>query len=230
MRFLFIYDMEEKNMKRGKIFSILTSAAMVFSLSTPLNVFAEETGLPEPVNGVITLTQDTSNGLTVSNGEVRTLDLNGNHMSGAIVNKGTLTIKDSKGNGQVAVTGNHAITNEGTLTIESGTFDALSHAKAALFNDVKGKADVKNGTFLRSKENGSSKTENGGNSFYNIQNKGDMTIENATVKQTGHYSSLVANGWYDGTKNTSKKEATLTINDGNFDGGLNTIKNDDYVY
>ena len=49
-----------------------------------------------------------------------------------------------------------------------------------------------------------------------------------TVKQDGRFSSLVENGWYDGNENTTKKPATLVINGGSFNGGLNTIKNDDY--
>ena len=55
-----------------------------------------------------------------------------------------------------------------------------------------------------------------------------MTIYDVTIKSTGKYSSLVHNGWYDGSQNTAKKDAKLIINSGTFDGGLNTVKNDDY--
>lgn len=57
-------------MKRGKIFSILTSSAMVLSLSTPLNVFAQD-------SNTITLDATRKESLTVQSGEVTTLDLNG---------------------------------------------------------------------------------------------------------------------------------------------------------
>lgn len=56
-----------------------------------------------------------------------------------------------------------------------------------------------------------------------------MTINSGvSVTADGHYSSLVANGWYNGSQNTAKQEANLTITGGNFSGGLNTIKNDDW--
>lgn len=57
-------------MKRGKIFSILTSSAMILSLSTPLNVFAQD-------SNTITLDATRTESLTVQSGEVTTLDLNG---------------------------------------------------------------------------------------------------------------------------------------------------------
>ena len=77
--------------------------------------------------------------------------------------------------------------------------------------------------FSRSKEDSKE------NSFYNLQNLGTMTINSGvSVTADGHYSSLVANGWYNGSQNTAKQEANLTITGGNFSGGLNTIKNDDW--
>ena len=79
------------------------------------------------------------------------------------------------------------------------------------------------GSYTRSKEDSKE------NSFYNLQNLGTMTINSGvSVTADGHYSSLVANGWYNGSQNTAKQEANLTITGGNFSGGLNTIKNDDW--
>lgn len=79
------------------------------------------------------------------------------------------------------------------------------------------------GSYTRSKEDSEK------NSFYNLQNLGTMTINSGvSVTADGHYSSLVANGWYNGSQNTAKQEANLTITGGNFSGGLNTIKNDDW--
>ena len=82
------------------------------------------------------------------------------------------------------------------------------------------------GTYTRSKENGSNKVDSGGNSYYNIQNLGKMTINaGVTVMQTGNFSSMIASGFYDGTDETTNPK--LVINGGHFDGGMNTIKNDD---
>lgn len=121
----------------------------------------------------------------------------------------------------------NTITNHGTLTITGeGTVDNVSHAKAALKNEAGATATLNGGAFTRSKENGQSAESSGGNSFYNIQNYGTMTInDGVSVTQTGNFSSLLENGYYDGTGKTNTP--TLTINGGTFSGGLNTIKNDD---
>ena len=56
-----------------------------------------------------------------------------------------------------------------------------------------------------------------------------MTINpGVSVSQTGHFSSLIENGWYNGSENTDGSESVMVINGGTFSGGLNTIKNDDY--
>lgn len=129
----------------------------------------------------------------------------------------------------------HTIYNNGTLTVidsseaKTGVVDNVTHAKAALYNEVGATATLNGGEFTRSKENGSSSTESGGNSYYAILNHGTMTINAGTkVTQNGHYSSLLENGWYDGSENTDETASVLTINGGEFTGGLNTIKNDDW--
>ena len=127
----------------------------------------------------------------------------------------------------------HTITNYGTLTVidsvGGGAVDNVTHARAALHNDVGAVAVLSGGAFTRSKEAGSIATQSGQNSFYNIRNYGDMTINSGvTVMQSGAFSSLLENGWYDGSQNTSEAPARLTINGGVFSGGLNTIKNDDW--
>ena len=56
-----------------------------------------------------------------------------------------------------------------------------------------------------------------------------MTInDGTTVKQNGHFSSLIENGWYNGSDNSAETPSVMTINGGTFSGGLNTVKNDDY--
>ena len=121
----------------------------------------------------------------------------------------------------------HTITNNGTLTIEgTGTVDNISHGKAAVFNDVGGTVVLNGGTYTRSKESGSDKVNSGGNSYYNIQNLGEMTInDGVTVEQNGNFSSMIASGFQDGKG--KKNNPKLIINGGHFNGGMNTIKNDD---
>ena len=147
---------------------------------------------------------------------------------------GDLTIPTNKNivlelaaDSQLTNVSGHTITNNGTLTIEgTGTVDNISHGKAAVFNDVGGTVVLNGGIYTRSKENGSNKVDSGGNSYYNIQNLGEMTInDGVTVEQNGNFSSMIASGFYDGTGKTTNPK--LVINGGHFDGGMNTIKNDD---
>lgn len=123
---------------------------------------------------------------------------------------------------------NHTIINNGTVTvIGAGTIDNVSNDCAAFYNN--GTATLTGNTYTRSLENGTSATEDGANSYYTILNHGTITInDGTTVTQNGKFSSLVENGWYDGTKNTKGTESVMTIEGGTFTGGLNTIKNDDY--
>ncbi len=133
----------------------------------------------------------------------------------------------------------HTITNKGKLNVygdetTGGTIDNVTHGKAAVYNAPGATAYLSGGTYTRSEEAGSSSGESGSNSFYVIQNQGTMTITEsvlhgqAKIESNSKFSSLVANGWQDGTKNEGKTEAKLTIKGGTFSGGINTIKNDDW--
>lgn len=142
----------------------------------------------------------------------------------------TITLNIAEG---VTVTNNsgHTITNNGTLTISGkGTVDNVTHQKAALQNN--GTATLNGCTFTRSKEAGSSTTESGGNSYYTIRNQGTMTINAPTVVTTkteggkGKFSSLIQNN---ADSNDTETPAKLTITGGTFNGGVNTIKNDDFA-
>lgn len=140
----------------------------------------------------------------------------------------------------------HKITNESgdnfivnigsTLTINGeGTVDNVSHQKACIYNN--GTVNLNGGTYTRSQETGSNPTTGGTNTFYNILNHGDMTIKaGVTVVQNGGYSSLIDNGYYSYTsgnartgyvEGTNNENPSLTIEGGEFQGGINTIKNDD---
>lgn len=122
------------------------------------------------------------------------------------------------------------------LTINGkGTVDNVTHAKACIYNN--GTVVLNGGTYIRSKENGQNKVESGGNSYYNILNHGEMTINsNVEVSQSGQFSSMISNGYFTYTKTdprsgyvsgTNHQNPLLTINGGTFSGGLNTVKNDD---
>lgn len=137
---------------------------------------------------------------------------------------------------KITNSGGHTIMNKGTLTIEGeGTVDNITHGKAALYN--KGTVTLNGGTFDRTQENGQSDSSSGSNSYYTIKNVGNMTInEGVNVltangnNQLGRFSSLVSNGYFDADdfkNNKGVDSPTLTINNGTFSGGLNTIKNDD---
>lgn len=119
--------------------------------------------------------------------------------------------------------GNHTITNEGTLTvIGSGKVVNTDGGKAALFNNVNAKANLNGGTFE-------------GTTWYVIKNLGTITMNGASVTQNDAGSSAIDNGWYGNPGNDCNVKypgngytAKLTIANGNFSGGMNTVKNDDY--
>ena len=185
---------------KKRFLSILMALTMVLSL-LPATALAEETTGPQETaiqdtdttleSGEYYLSKDitlTDGALTVPEGKEVTLNLNGQ----------TLTNKE----------GEHTIVNKGTLTIvdnsegEMGTVDNTSHARGAVYNDITGNCTILAGNYTRSKENGNTATENGGNSWYVIKNYGTMTIgqengrdEDIKVSFSSAYSSLVANGW-----------------------------------
>ena len=209
--------------KSKRVLSIVLAVAMIAGLF-PIAAFADGGELPTPNDdGVIKLTEDVTltAPFTVAQNKNVTIDLNGHKITNAsgqhtIVNNGTLIINDSSKN-------------------KSGIVDNISHARGAIYNGVTGNVTLNGGTYERSQENGQSAEDAGGNSWYVLKNYGKMTI-NAGVKvlQNGHFSSMVANGWFEITKapgngepKNNGEKATLIINGGTFTGGLNTIKNDD---
>ena len=157
----------------------------------------------------VTLLQNTAEDIVIPERAELTLNLNGK----------TLTNHED-----------HTITNKGTLTITGGgTVDNVTHARAAIQNEPGGNVVLNGGAYTRSKENGQNAEASGGNSYYNIVNHGTMEINSGvSVMQNGQFSSMIENGWYNGSQNTGKENSVLTINGGTFSGGLNTIKNDDY--
>lgn len=183
------------------------------TVSAALESLKDETSKVATIKLMSAIEED----ITIPSGCDITLDLNG------------FAIKNTN-NCKIAT-----IVNEGKLKIivnstnKTGTVDNTLHGKAAIQNEPGGTCTLSGGRYTRSQENGSSASESGGNSYYNIVNHGDMTInDGVTVKQEGQFSSMIENGWYSGTDNKGQQNSTMTINGGTFSGGLNTIKNDDY--
>ena len=68
---------------------------------------------------------------------------------------------------------------------------------------------------------------------YVIENHGTMTLDRCKISSTSVKSSAIENGWYTASANTAGTSCTLTIQNAevvsvNADGGLYTVKNDDY--
>lgn len=136
----------------------------------------------------------------------------------------TLTIEDG-----VTLTneaGKHTVTVEkgAELTLKgSGTVDNEVHARGALVNN--GTTTLTGSVKLtRSKEAGSSASNNGGNSWYVVDNHGTLTIEeNASVKATGLYSSLIRN-----MGNSASDTAKIYVKGGELENQFIALKNDDF--
>ena len=190
-------------------------------------VFVDEKGYPtltaaisEAGEGaVLTLAGDVTEDVTIPAEKKITIDLNGHKLTN--VSSDTITVDFGA-----------------ELTIqdsgENGTVDNITNQRAALFNN--GTVHILSGTFDRSKETGIDSITPGENSYYIVLNHGMMTIDGGTFALNGHYSSAVVNGYYKYSDSNERNghvesknhaEPTLTINNGMFSGGLNTIKNDD---
>lgn len=190
-----------------KFFIILLTFVMVFAGT----VNAAETLQSKIDSGEtdIVLDADYTEDITIPSGKTVSIDLNGHIITSKA--KNTITVElgatlTVKGTGEIVNDNSYAaIFNNGTTVIEGGTIRKTSKA------------------------------------YYNIANHGQMTINggkvvNAVAYDGSSHASLVENGYYNYTSTDSfygyvdgvnQAKPTLTINGGEFDGGLNTIKNDD---
>lgn len=200
--------------------------------ATPVDEQSTETTLES--TGTVGTAAELTNALeTAADNKETTITLSGNIEGDFTVAKNKNIVLDLNGY-KITNKSGHTITNNGTLTIKdssekTGTIDNVSHRKAAIQNEPNATIVLDGGTYTRSQENGQNSSDSGSNSYYNIVNHGEMTInDGTTVIQNGHFSSLIENGWYDGNQNTDEESSVMTINGGTFSGGLNTIKNDDY--
>ena len=187
-----------------KKFLAMALALLLVAVMLPVTAMAAGTlqeQINEAANGAtIVLTGDVNEDITIPAGKNITIDLVNYTLKGV---------------------SSHTITNNGTLTITgTGTVENDIGGKGALFNAVGATAYLNGGTFE-------------GTTWYVIKNFGTMTIDGAKVTQNDPNSSAIANGWYanpDGgiSYPTDGSTANLTIIDGTFSGGMNTVKNDDY--
>lgn len=211
-----------------KFISVLLSLLMVFSLC--LSVSADDGKVAKIGDNEYSTLQEAIN--VAGKGDTITLIANTNE--DVVIESGKdITINITDG---VTLTNvnNHTIINRGTLTIAgSGTVDNVTNGRAAVYNDLNATVILNGGTYKRSQETGIDSKNSGGNSYYTIKNYGTMEINSGvTVENKGKYSSLLANGWYSyGNANEPSTNGNpvskLTINGGTFNGGLNTVKNDD---
>ena len=163
----------------------------------------------------VQMTSNITGNISIAEGKNIVLDLNGFTLTGE---------------------GNHTIVNNGTLTVidssaaKSGAVDNVTHGRGALVNN--GTAILNGGAFKRSAEAGVSATNNGGNSWYVIDNHGTLTINDGVAVYHGtsaetaaqwKYSSLIRN-----IGTGADATATLTVNGGEFNTGLIALKNDDF--
>lgn len=194
------------------------------SESAPAKTLQQQ--INEAANGsTVTLDKDYTENIIIKSGQEITLDLGSN----TLTNNGGDTITVELG-ATLTITGNSEDENK------VGTVDNVTNGKADIVNN--GTVILNGGWYLRSEETGVDANTSGGNSYYNILNHGEMTINNDTmVMQEGKFSSLIVNGYYDYAGGSDSRQnyvvginqaaPKLTINNGGFVGGVNTIKNDD---
>ena len=165
-------------------------------------------------NDTITLLAETIvESVTIPKEKTITLDLNGKKLVNNAEAQNSSTAESIR---------KHTITNHGKLTVidtAGGIVDNVSHGRGALVNY--GTAVLEGGTFTRSAEAGSSPSSNGGNSWYVIDNHGEMTINGAKVTSPGKHSSLIRN-----IKQDTNEAGVLNVKSGYLSNGFIALKND----
>ncbi len=191
------------------------------SVSNELTQTMADTKELDIVDGVATVEtpEDLKKALDMGNDEVSTIVLGANITASITIPKGRTVVLDL---GEYTLTNvtQHTIMNYGELTIiGDGTVVNNANEGQAVYNDMDAEAILNSGHFTKDGVHG-----------YTILNHGVMEINDGVQVTTwsGTHSSLVENGWQDGSKNTSQENSELTINGGTFSGGLNTVKNDDW--
>lgn len=197
------------------VMMVLTMAPVAFAADGNATL---QSKIDEAANGsTVTLDKDYTENIIIKSGKNITLDLGSNKLT----NNGGDTITVELG-ATLTVTGNgESADKDGS----AGTVDNVTNGKADIVNN--GTVILNGGWYLRSEETGVDANTSGGNSYYNILNHGEMTINNKTaVMQAGKHSSLIVNGYYDYAGGSDSRQnyvvdinqaaPKLTINDGVF--------------
>lgn len=187
-----------KSMKLNYIFALVIGALFMIQ-----NVDAKN------IDKDLKLSENISEDIVVKSGANITIDLNGYNI--------TTTNKD-------------AIKVElgATLTLKGkGTIEAVGSGVASIYNN--GTVTMNDVTLLKDESKGN---------YYAVLNHGIMTIKSGTVIMKNYKSSSLIDNGYSNFSNSSNekngfnsekaiKNPILTIENGTFDGGRNTVKNDD---
>ena len=190
-----------------KIMSLLLVLCLVVGM-VPLAASAEETSLPEPVNGVITLNSDVNltQNYTVRKSETVILDLRGRTIttSASFIVEGTLTIKDSTATTSPTIDPNYSVVGYQSGTIVYTGNDYLIKAQNG------GKVVFENGS--------ADATKNGGSVGVALGDKtGEKEISSTFTVKDGYLVSseftLMAKG----------KGATLNVNGGIIEATNNAV-------
>ena len=171
--------------------------------------------------------------IVIANGKTLTLDLNGfkittpfvegsttNHFY-AFENRGTLTIQDSKGNGEIKARG---IFNYGTMTLKSGTINACDGNGGYGVRNYEGEFVMDGGSIITSYEDGDKPVEGYDASPVRVDEDATATINGGTINNVSNYTFAIDNygtttindGTFTTIHTTIANHSTMTINGGSF--------------
>ncbi len=193
---------------------------------------------------LVELTGDADEDFTVRSTDTVVLDLKGHKFTNystpnatiVIENGGSLTIKDSEGEGTISqkegTNGVETIVNKGTLVIESGTITNVTKTDnlAIIRNESNGSLTMTGGKVTGANEciqNLGTATLSGGTvegtgNFYSVRNEGTMTISGETaITGTSTNTSVVGN--IKGASSSTEPE--LTISGGSISGTTAALVN-----
>ena len=187
-------------------------------------------------NGTIVLVSDITleNTAVIAEGKTLVLDLNGfkittpfvegsdtNHTY-AFENHGSLTIQDSKGNGQIIARG---IFNYGTMTLKSGTINACDGNGGYGVRNYEGAEFIMNGgSIVTSYEDGDIPGEGYDASPVRVDEGATATINGGAINNVSNFTVAIDNygtttindGTFTTIHTTIANSATMTINGGSF--------------
>lgn len=204
------------------------SLAMVLTMSAPVFADGETTETTSATPVEVSNNGDIQNAINGADSSV-SIKLKANIVEDVNIPSGKTVTIDLNGftltNVSNQTTKKHTITNYGTLTLTGkGTVDNITDGEAALYNE--GTATIDGPTLIRSQENGeiilngdaTKKDDDNGvtaNSYYTVENRGTLNINEGSVENKGSCSSCISNA----------ANATINMTGGTVKGGLIAINN-----